>query len=77
MMTWLLRVINNNFMQLQIISIARAFTNRARGACTMRGSHMPMYHGGHDRSRRKKGPSVAEIVAGVLGVVTLILLLGA
>jgi hypothetical protein len=43
----------------------------------MRGSHMPMYHGGHDRSRRKKGPSVAEIVAGVLGVVTLILLLGA
>ena len=41
----------------------------------MRGSHMPMYT--HDRSRRRKGVNVAEIVAGVLGVILLILLIGA
>ncbi|MDC1215580.1 hypothetical protein N8152_02000 [bacterium] len=43
--------------------------------CTMYGRNgMPMYT---DRSRRRGGPTVAEVVAGVLGVVTLILLLGA
>jgi hypothetical protein len=31
----------------------------------------------HDRSRRRKGVNVAEIVAGVLGVILLILLIGA
>lgn len=36
---------------------------------------MPMYT--HDRSRRRKGVNVAEIVAGVLGVILLILLIGA
>ena len=36
----------------------------------MRGSHMPMYT--HDRSRRRKGVNVAEIVAGVLGVILLV-----
>jgi hypothetical protein len=41
----------------------------------MRGSHMPMYT--HDRSRRRKGVNVAEIVAGVLGVILLILVIGA
>ncbi len=41
----------------------------------MRGSHMPMYT--HDRSRRRKGVNVGEIVAGVLGVILLILVIGA
>jgi hypothetical protein len=41
----------------------------------MRGSHMPMYH--HDRSRRRGGINVAEIIAGALGVVVLILIVGA
>ena len=41
----------------------------------MRGSHMPMYT--HDRSRRRKGVNIAEVVAGVLGVILLILVIGA